>query len=159
MFERILYITAVVFLIVSYVKDKGKTRTALKKSWKAFANIFPAMAGVLALMGLVLTVLSPEIISRLMGNKTGFVGMVITSVVGAITLIPGFIAFPLASSLLERGAGITQIAVFISTLMMVGVVTAPLETKYFGRRETVLRNAFCYVFSFIAALIIGMVTA
>jgi len=157
LFEKTLYIIAVVFLIVSYGKDKNKTKVALKKSWKAFINIFPAMAGVLALMGLILTVLSPDIISKLIGERTGFLGMITTSIVGAVTLIPGFIAFPLANSLLERGAGITQIAVFISTLMMVGVVTTPLEANYFGKKETILRNTFSYVFSFVVALIIGMV--
>jgi uncharacterized membrane protein YraQ (UPF0718 family) len=85
--------------------------------------------------------------------------MLITAVIGAITLIPGFIAFPLAASLLERGAGISQIAVFVSTLMMVGIVTAPLEIEYFGKKETLLRNALSFLFSFIAAAVIGAVAA
>lgn len=157
MFEEILYLTAITSLLFSYIKDKHKTRLALKKAWKSFYSIFPAFAGVLALMGLLLTLFAPDTISNIIGEKTGFMGMFITSLVGAITLIPGFIAFPLASSLLQKGAGIMQIAVFVSTLMMVGTVTAPLEVKYFGKKETLLRNGLSYVFSFIVALVIGMV--
>ncbi len=157
MFEVILYIFALSFLLFSYIKDKSKTKMALKKAWKSFLNIFPAFAGVLALMGLALTILSPDTISRLIGSSTGFFGMLITSVIGAITLIPGFIAFPLAAYLLEKGAGVTQIAVFISALMMVGIVTVPLEIKYFGKKVTLLRNGFSYMFSFVIAVIIGMV--
>jgi hypothetical protein len=43
--------------------------------------------------------------------------------------------------------------------MMVGVVTMPLEIKYFGKKEAVLRNLFAYIFSFIVAFIIGMVVS
>lgn len=50
-----------------------------------------------------------------------------------------------------------QIAAFISSLMMVGVVTAPVEIKYFGKRLTIIRNFMAFIFSLIVALIIGKV--
>lgn len=159
MFEKTLYVVAVSSLMLSYYKDREKTKKGLKKAWKSFLNVFPAFAGVLALTGLVLTLLSPDLISRLIGQNTGLLGMLVTSLIGAITLIPGFIAFPLAASLLEKGAGITQIAVFVSTLMMVGIVTAPLEIEYFGKKETLLRNAFSFLFSFVVATVIGLVVS
>src|SRR5690554_728401 len=108
-FEIVLYILAITFLVISFVKDRQKTRAALLKAWKAFAGIIPALAGILALIGLLLSILSPEIITSVLGQNTGFWGMILTSVIGAITLIPAFIAFPLASSLLQSGAGIMQI--------------------------------------------------
>lgn len=157
MFTSALYLAAFGCLIISFYKNKRKTITALKKGLKAFLNVFPAFAGVLALVGLTLTLLTPDMISLVIGSGTGFLGMFITSIVGSITLIPGFVAFPLAASLLEKGAGTVQIAVFISTLMMVGFVTMPLETKYFGKKETILRNVLSYIFSFIVAMIIGVI--
>ncbi len=50
-----------------------------------------------------------------------------------------------------------QIAVFISTLMMVGIVTIPVEIKYFGKKAAIIRNAFAFLFSFVVAIAIGMV--
>lgn len=50
-----------------------------------------------------------------------------------------------------------QIGAFVSTLMMVGVVTAPVEIKYFGKRLTVARNVLAFLFSFIVAFVIGKV--
>lgn len=157
MFEIILYILAISFLVYSFLRDRKKTKMALIKAWKAFENIMPALLGVLTLIGLVLTILSPKVITAVLGQNTGIWGMFLTSLIGAITLIPAFVAFPMAASLLTGGAGIMQIAVFVSTLTMVGTVTAPLEAKYFGWKVTVLRNGFAYLFSFIAAIIIGMV--
>jgi uncharacterized membrane protein YraQ (UPF0718 family) len=77
----------------------------------------------------------------------------IAAILGSISLIPGFIAFPLAAILLKNGAAYNIVAVFITTLMMVGILTLPIEIKYFGVRVSILRNAL----SFIGALIIGLI--
>lgn len=77
-------------------------------------------------------------------------------IIGAITLIPGFVVFPTAAMLLENGAGYIQIAAFISTLMMVGIITLPVEMKYFGKRFAIVRNSIAFVFSFVVAYIIGI---
>ena len=78
------------------------------------------------------------------------------AVVGSVTLIPGFVAFPMAAMLLKGGAGYMQIGAFISTLMMVGIVTLPVEIKYFGKKLAIYRNLLAFLFSFIVAYIIGL---
>jgi hypothetical protein len=59
--------------------------------------------------------------------------------------------------LLQGGAGYMQIGAFVSSLMMVGVVTFPIEKTYFGIKLTVLRNALAFLFSIVVALGIGYV--
>jgi len=63
----------------------------------------------------------------------------------------------MAAMLLNNGAGYMQIGAFVSTLMMVGIVTLPVEIKYFGRRLTSTRNILAFLFSFVVAYIIGKV--
>lgn len=157
MFTITLYILTGGLLGLSFIKDKKKTKKALIKAWKSFENILPQFLSILVIVGIMLAVLSPETISRLVGQKSGWFGMIVASVIGSITLIPGFVAFPLASALLDNGAGLMQIAVFISTLMMVGIVTVPLEIQYFGQKATILRNVSAFVFSYAVALVIGVV--
>lgn len=153
----ILYGITIVLLIISYYKDKKKTKTALKKAWKSFENIMPEFLTVIMLVGILLALLNAEVISKIIGNNSGWFGTVIAAVVGAITLIPGFVAFPTAAMLVENGAGYMQIGAFVSTLMMVGIVTMPVEIKYFGKKLTILRNLFAFIFSFIVAFVIGKV--
>ena len=62
----------------------------------------------------------------------------------------------MAKMLLENGAGIAQMAVFVSTLMMVGVVTAPLEASFFGWKATISRNLLAYFFSFVVGYVVWM---
>ncbi len=90
-----------------------------------------------------------DTISKIIGKESGFIGVILASLIGSITLIPGFVAFPTAAMLLKSGAGYIQIAAFISTLMMVGIVTFPVEIKYFGKKLTILRNLTAFVRHFI----------
>lgn len=152
----VFYGLAAIGLIISLVKSRGKTIQALKKAWKAFANIMPQFLGIILLIGFLLSVLSAQQISRLIGADSGWIGVLIASVIGSITLIPGFVAFPLAAALLENGAGIMQIGAFVSTLMMVGVVTMPMEFLYFGKKATFLRNGMGYIFSILVAIVMGV---
>lgn len=153
----ILYGITIILLIISYFKDKKKTKQALKKSWKSFENILPQFLGVIMLMGIALAALNTETISKLIGSSSGWIGVIICAIIGAITLIPGFVAFPMAAMLLQNGAGYMQIGAFISSLMMVGVVTMPVEIKYFGKKITIWRNVLAFIFSFVVAFVIGKV--
>lgn len=152
-----LYLVTVLLLIVSYSKDKQKTKKALRKAWKSFENILPQFLGVIMLVGIILSLFNAEVISKIIGEQSGWFGVIISAIVGALTLIPGFVAFPTAAMLLQSGAGYMQIGAFISTLMMVGVVTAPVEIKYFGKTLTIARNILAFIFSFVVAFIIGKV--
>ena len=152
-----LYGLAGICLLISYGKDKKKTKQSLMKAWRSLENILPEFLAVILFVGLLLAGLRPEVISRIIGANSGWLGVIIASVVGAITLIPGFIAFPTAAMLLRGGAGYMQIAAFISSLMMVGVVTLPVETRYFGRTLAWTRNVLAFLFSIVIALIVGMV--
>ena len=153
----ILYGITILLLGISFFKDKKKTKMSLKKAWKAFENILPEFLVVILLVGVLLAVLNPQAISKIIGSDSGWLGVALASVVGSITLIPGFVAFPMAAMLLKGGAGYMQIGAFISTLMMVGVVTMPVEMKYFGKKLTIFRNVLAFIFSFMVAYVIGLV--
>lgn len=154
--DNSIYILTALGLGISFAKSPQKTKQALMKAWKSFDNILPQLLSIVLIIGLILTLLNAEQISQFIGGKSGWLGVIFASILGSITLIPGFIAFPLAAALLKNGAGYMQLAAFISTLMMVGVVTMPLEIKYFGKKATYLRNGLAFIFSLIVAGVMGV---
>ena len=156
-FNGAIYLIAIIFLIISFIKSREKTKKALIKAWNSFKNLLPLLLGVILLVGLMLSLLDTELISRIIGKKSGVLGVLLASVVGSVTLIPGFIAFPTAALLLEGGAGYIQIAAFVQTLMMVGIVTLPMEMKYFNKKVAILRNVLSFILSIGVAYLIGFV--
>ncbi|PKM87171.1 MAG: permease [Firmicutes bacterium HGW-Firmicutes-12] len=156
-FTYYIYVVTVGFLVLSFVKDRKKTILALIKSWKMFLTVLPQFIAILLLVGLLLAAVMPETIQNIIGAGSGVFGIVISSLVGAFSLVPVLIAFPIASELLKNGAGIMQMTVFISTLTTVGFVTLPLEVKYLGKKTAVLRNVLALVFSFVVAYAVKVV--
>lgn len=155
MFTIILYCVAGCLLALSFFKDRQKTKAALKKAWKSFENILPPLLTVLFIIGILLSIMDAQTISNLLGAESGVIGLTLAAVLGSITLIPGFVAFPLAASLLRAGAGYGQITMFVTTLMMVGVVTLPLEIRYFGRKLAFRRNGLALISAVMISLLIG----
>ena len=153
----VFYALAAVLLLISFLKDRAKTKEALMKAWKSFSGILPQFLAIIVLVGILLAVFSPETINSIIGESSGWFGVFLASIIGSVTLIPGFIAFPTAAMLLKSGAGYTHIAAFLSTLMSVGIVTLPTEIRYFGRRFAVMRNAAAYVFAWAVAIVVGLV--
>lgn len=153
----ILYALATILLILSFIKDKSKTKKAIKLSLKSFENIMPQFLGIIVFIGLILALLNPETISKLIGSDSGFLGVFISSIIGSITIMPTFVAFSTGSSLLQNGAGYAQVGALISTLTLVGVMTFSLESKYIGKKAAFLRNFIAFLFSFLVAFILGKV--
>jgi uncharacterized membrane protein YraQ (UPF0718 family) len=152
--NAIIYISiCAALLVISFIANRQKTLMGLKRGWMMFKNILVPFLNILILVSIALYLISPSLISRYLGPESGALGLGIAAVVGSITLIPGFISYPIAKGLIAQGASYTVVATFMTTLMMVGVVTLPLEIKYFGKRVAITRN----LLNFVAAIIIGLV--
>ncbi len=158
LFNTLLYLAAGAMLVISFRKDRQKTRMALKKGWKSFETILPMFLLVLLLTGMALAWLDQATIARLVGAESGWWGLAITGVIGSITLIPAFAAYPMAGELLRAGAGHAPITMFITTLMIVGLVTLPLEKQFLGK-TAYLRNGLGLLYSLVLALIMGWIFA
>ncbi|HON59581.1 MAG TPA: hypothetical protein PLT45_08635 [Smithella sp.] len=143
---------ALILTAVSYLLDREKTKAGLKKGLQMFKGIAVPFLNILILVSLVLYFVPPDFIAKYLGRNSGIWGFVIPAVIGSITLIPGFISYPIAAVLIRQGASYTTVATFMTTLMMVGIVTLPLEAKYFGFRVAVIRNTL----NFFAAIVIGL---
>lgn len=118
-----------------------------------FKNMLLPFLLILVVISVLLYFIPPALISKYLGANSGVVGFAIAAFVGSIALIPGFISYPIAAGLIDQGASYAIVATFMTTLMMVGIVTLPLEIRYFGKRVAITRN----VLNFFAAIIIGLI--
>lgn len=151
----ILYGLCIVLTLVSFFKDKEKTKRALINGIKSFENIMPQFLSIIVIIGIGLTILKPETISKLIGNDSGVFGVMLSSLVGSVIMMPTFVAFSTGNTLIQNGAGYAQVSALITTLTMVGVLTFPLEAKYIGKRGAFYRNFLAFLFSFVVAFFMG----
>lgn len=154
MSNSVFYILVGVLSVVSYFRDPVKTKRAYKIGFNAFAKLLPSIVPMMIGIGLILSIISPDVVSQLLGDKSGVLGVITGIAIGSVAFMPSFVAFPLGANLLTHGAGYPQIAGFISSLMAVGFVSFSLEAKYFGRMTALLRNGVAFVASIVFVVLI-----
>lgn len=154
---KIVYILTAVLLVLSLFKDKSKTKQALIKAWKSFSNLLPLFLGVLIFVGLILAIFNAQLISKIIGTDSGWLGTLLAGILGMFAMIPSFVALPMAQMLVENGAGYMQVGAFVSGLFWVQLASLPLEIKYFGKKVAITRNIFAFLLSFVVAYVIGFV--
>ena len=152
-----LYIITAGCLLISSVASRDKTTQALDLGTRRLLKILPAFVTMMIFFSVTITLLPEEVIARLIGRESGWRGVVVASTLGSIVFMPGFIAFPLSGALLKQGVPYAVLAAFTTTLMMVGMVTYPVERQYFGRGVTIIRNVISLLVALVAAAVIGWV--
>ena len=156
MFTAVIWGIAGAGLLLSWTKSREKTRAALRFFRRSFLSLAPSIVAIIWTIGFILTFLPQGLILKTIGRDAGFQGVIMAAAFGSVVLIPAFIAFPLAASFLRQGADVGAIAAFVTTLVMVGVITAPLEMKFFGKRFTFWRNSLSFVFALVIAFVMGV---
>ena len=152
-----LYIITGGGLLLSLIADHRKTGRALQIALQRGLKILPAFGVMLVLVSIVLTLIPDSLITEYLGNRNLLVSVFFASLFGSLTLMPGFIAFPLCGILLSKGVAYMVLSAFSTTLMMVGVLTLPIERVYFGNRVAAVRNLIALIIALMVAFITGIV--
>ncbi|MGQ9534398.1 MAG: hypothetical protein ACUVTF_04080 [bacterium] len=76
---------------------------------------------------------------------------------GCFGLVEPAAVFPFSGVLLERGASYGAVFGFVSTAILIGIVTLPLELKLFGTKFTIVRNLLTFVLVFLIGIIFMVV--
>lgn len=155
-FTLAVWAGTLIFLGISIAKDKAKTKQALKMAFGMGKGTLISMLSIIFAIGLILTLIPPAEISTFLSTQSVLLATVGGALLGTITLIPAFIAFPLIGTLIHAGVSVVPSVAFLTTLTMVGIVTFPLERKAFGTKFTVIRNGLSFLFAIAIALTMGV---
>ena len=151
-----IYLFTLILTAILFIIDKEKTIKGLKIGLKKIRKNSPVFLNLIILVAISLYFISDDLILRYLGEGSGLVGIGLASLFGSIAFMPGFVAFPLAGILLSKGVNYMVVAAFITTLMLVGVATYPVEKEYFGIKATIWRNIAGFIISAMIAVATGV---
>ena len=153
----VLYVITVVLVLLSLWADPRKTMRALRIGAKRFLAVSPAFLAMLVLVAMALWLVPDRVMTKLLVGESKWSATAIAAAVGSISIMPGFIAFPLCGILLAKGVLYMVLSAFSSTLMMVGIITFPLEKTYLGTPLALSRNAVSLLIALAVAAATGLV--
>ena len=152
----VLYIITILLMVISTCVSPGKTAQALRITFRRFGKIAPAFVLMLALVSITLYLLPDHTIARMLARENKWAATAGALGLGSISIMPGFIAYPLCGILLDHGALFMVISAFSTSIMMVGVITFPLEKSYLGTRLTIVRNIVSLAIAIAVATATGL---
>lgn len=133
-------ILGVVYLVVGIISRQSLARTleVTREYLVEMALIIPA---VLILMGLFEVWVPRDMIQRLLGQRSGTRGTLLAFFLGTAPTGPLYVAFPVASSLLKKGASTVNVIVFLGAWAAAKLPLVAAEIRFLGPDFALLRLA------------------
>ena len=109
-------------------------------------QIAPLLVAAFAVAGLISVLISEEQVSRWLGRESGFKGILLAALAGA--LVPGgpYVYFPLAATFLMAGAEIGTVVAFVTAKNLWTLSRLPLEMALLTPEITAIRYAVTFIF-------------
>ncbi|OMH41220.1 permease [Desulfurobacterium indicum] len=147
----IITIIATIFLLYTF---PSKRAVVLTTSWKFFFEMVSILPAVMILMGLFAVFVPNDLIIKHLGETAGLKAILLGILLGTLPTGPLYVAFPMASALLKKGARISCIVAFLSAWACIKIPQEMVELQFLGFKFMIARLILTVFFVIIMSLII-----
>lgn len=118
----------------------------LLRGGETLLRVVPLLIAAFLVAGIVQTLVTRELVTRWLGARSGWRGILLACLGGA--LMPGgpYVYYPIAAVLFEAGAGLGVLVAFVTAKNLWSVSRLPLEFALLGPELTVIRFAVTFLF-------------
>lgn len=138
---RGILLIALAYVILLYAIPSTGYRM-LDTSSRYFWEMLTILPPVAILMGLFQVWVPRAFIEKYMGTRSGVAGVGISLALGTAPTGPLYIAFPIAASLLSKGARISNIVIFLGAWATIKLPQLMVEVKFLGLAFSLWRLVF-----------------
>jgi uncharacterized membrane protein YraQ (UPF0718 family) len=127
-----LLIFLILMAIVFYFFP-DKLMPSLKSSFGSLTQFAMILPAIILLMGIFTVIVTPEMIEKNFGKETNFYGALKALLLGSLMSTgPFYLSFPMAKNLLDKGARISAVIIFVSAWNGIGIVAEIVELHFMG---------------------------
>ena len=116
----VMFVLAAVLTALAWHRGPTFAREGFGAAWGLFWFILPNLVVGLILGGMIQVLLPRELVAHWAGEGSGFRGLAIATVAGALTPGGPFVQFPVVASLWKAGTGIGPITAYVSAWSLLG---------------------------------------
>lgn len=148
---RLPVLIALVFLVLSiWLPDVAKRSSLVTLDY--LKEIVLIMPPVFILMGLLEVWIPKDKIQKWLGSGSGIKGAALSFALGTLPTGPLYVAFPMAGSLMKKGARVSNMVIFMGSWGALKIPQLIVEMKFLGLPFTALR----FILTLLALILMGM---
>lgn len=106
---------------ICYARGKGVFLQGLDDALAMMWHVLPKVAGALLMAGFVQVLLPGELVVKWIGKDSGFKGILIACLAGALTPGGPMLSFPMVATLYRLGANIGALVTYLTAWELLGV--------------------------------------
>jgi uncharacterized membrane protein YraQ (UPF0718 family) len=149
----ILGTIATVLLAIGYFRGSGEHVAGVKSGLVMMVEIIPLLIFAFIVAGMVQELLPHEVVSKWLGDESGWRGIMIGTVAGGLSPGGPFVSMPLAAGLYRAGGGVGTIVAYLTAWSLWAIMRLPMEVGILGWRLTFIRLASTFFFPPIAGFV------
>ena len=144
---------ALKLVAVGYFKGEEQHTVGLKSALNMTIEVLPLLIFAFIVAGMVQVLIPQEVISKWIGEESGFLGIMIGSIAGGLSPGGPYVSLPVVAALLKSGAGVGTLVAYLTGWSLWAVARLPMEVGILGWKFTLVRLASTFIFPPIAGLI------
>ena len=115
-------------------------------AWDYLTEMMMILPAVMLIMGLFAVWVSKEMVVKYLGETSGIKGISLSILLGALPTGPLYVAFPIATVLIKKGACISNIIIFLSAWACIKIPQEMVELQFLGPKFMASRLILTIIF-------------
>ncbi|WP_457567276.1 permease [Desulfurobacterium sp.] len=124
----------------------SRREAVILTSQKFFVEMISILPAVMILMGLFAVFIPEDMIVKHLGETAGLKAIVLGILMGTLPTGPLYVAFPMASALLKKGARISCVVAFLSAWACIKIPQELVELQFLGFKFMMARLTLTVIF-------------
>jgi len=149
MFRFPIIIAAVFVVLAIWLPDLAKRSSIVTSEY--FIEMVLILPPVFILIGLLEVWIPTDKVQRWSGSDSGTKGIVFSLALGTLPAGPLYVAFPIAASLLRKGASISNVVIFLGSRAALKIPMLIVEIEFLGLAFASLR----FILTLVAIILIA----
>lgn len=134
-----------------------KTQPVTSTAWEYFMEMIIILPAVMIIMGIFSVFISDETVVKYLGKASGIKGIGLAIFLGALPTGPLYVAFPMAATLIKKGARISNIIIFLSAWACIKLPQELVELQFLGIDFMFSRLILTIIFVILMGIIIEQI--
>ncbi len=149
----LLILAILVTALLVTLFPENRTRV-IDTSWDFLIEMMLILPAVMVILGIFAVFIPKEMIQKYLGKGSGLKGIIIGLVLGTLPTGPLYVAFPMASAMMKKGARTSSIIAFLSAWACIKIPQEMVELKFLGLEFMLLRLGLTILFVIIMSILI-----